>query len=192
MGKVRAVGQNVGYVRVSSLTQNTERQLEGIDLDRVFTDKVSGVNAERPQLADMCDYVRDGDTVYVHSMDRLARRLVLLKQIVDDLTAKGATVKFVKEGLTFTGDDTPMQNLLLSMMGAVAEFERAYILERQREGVALAKRDGKYKGRSPTLSPVQAVELRQRAAAGEKKTLLAKEYGIGKTTLYNYLKKDTK
>ena len=77
-------------------------------------------------------------------------------------------------------------------MGAVAEFERAYILERQREGVALAKRDGKYKGRSPTLNSEQANELRRRAAAGEKKTVLAKEYGIGKTTLYNYLNKDTK
>lgn len=181
-------GQTVGYVRVSTLVQNTARQLEGVNLDRVFEDRASGKDTYRPQLAECLKYLREGDTLHVHSMDRLARNLDDMRRIVKELTGRGVAVTFLKEGLTFTGDDSPMSNLLLSMLGAVAEFERSLILERQREGIAIAKGEGKYKGRKPALSSAQIVDLCQRAASGEKKTALSKAFGISRETVYQHLK----
>lgn len=179
--------QQVGYVRVSSLEQNTDRQLEGQTLDKVFTDKASGKDTKRPQLEAAMDYLREGDTLVVHSMDRLARNLEDLRRIVRELTGKGVRVQFVKESLTFTGEDSPMSTLLLSMLGAVAEFERSMIRERQREGIELAKARGVYKGRKAKLSPEQVKALRARVAAGEIKAQLAREFGISRETLYQYL-----
>jgi DNA invertase Pin-like site-specific DNA recombinase len=135
-------GQRIGYIRVSTLDQQIERQLDGIALDETFTDKASGKDAKRPQLEQLLRFARTGDTVLVHSMDRLARNLDDLRRIVHILTGKGVRIEFVKEQLTFTGEDSPMANLLLSVMGAFAEFERALIHERQREGIALAKQRG--------------------------------------------------
>src|SRR5271154_7035619 len=123
MVAARRGGKRVGYIRVSSIDQNTERQLEGMELDKTFTDKVSGKDVNRPQLKAALDYLRDGDVLVVHSMDRLARNLVDLRTLVDDLTRRGVQVRFIKEALTFTGDDTSTAKLLLSVMGAVAEFE---------------------------------------------------------------------
>lgn len=140
-------GQRIGYVRVSAFDQNPERQLEGIPLDRTFLDKVSGKAVDRKELAALMAYARMGDTVVVHSMDRLARNLDDLRRIVQSLTAKGVRIEFVQENLSFTGEDSPLANLMLSVMGAFAEFERALIRERQREGIALAKRRGAYRGR---------------------------------------------
>ena len=180
-------GQNVGYVRVSTVIQNTARQLDGVALDKVFEDKASGKNTDRPQLAACMSHLREGDALHVHSMDRLCRNLDDLRRIVKELTGRGVVVKFHKEGLTFTGEDSPMSNLLLSMLGAVAEFERSIILERQREGIAIAKVDGKYKGRKPSLTPDRIQELRKRAAGGEKKTALAREFGVSRETVYAYL-----
>ncbi|WDL96927.1 recombinase family protein [Alicyclobacillus sp. ALC3] len=180
-------GKRIGYVRVSTVDQNTERQLDGMVLDKVYTDKVSGKNTERPQLQALLDYVRDGDTVVVHSMDRLARNLDDLRKLVFGLTSKGVVVEFVKEHLTFTGDDSPMANLMLSIMGAVAQFERELIKERQREGIAVAKQKGVYTGRKPALTEQQAAELRRRAEQGEPKAKLAREYQISRATLYSYL-----
>jgi len=177
----------VGYCRVSSLDQNTERQLDGIKLDKVFTDKASGKDTNRPQLQAALEYLRDGDLFMVHSMDRLARSLDDLRRIVRELTEKGVQVQFVKEGLTFTGEDKPMSNLLLSMLGAVAEFERSMIRERQREGIELAKKKGVYKGRKPSLTAAQVAEIRKRVKAGEKKARLAAEYRISRQTLYTAL-----
>jgi DNA invertase Pin-like site-specific DNA recombinase len=181
-------GQRIAYIRVSSLDQNPERQLEGVTTDRVFTDKASGKDTHRPHLEEMLRFVRDGDTVVVHSMDRLARNLDDLRRIVQNLTGRGIRVEFVKEGLHFTGEDSPMANLLLSVMGAFAEFERALIKERQREGIALAKQRGAYRGRKKALSPQQAEEARRRVASGETKTKVAKELGITRETLYQYLR----
>lgn len=181
-------GQRVGYTRVSTIEQNPERQLEGIPLERTFTDKASGKDTQRPALEELLAYVRAGDTVVVHSMDRLARNLDDLRQIVDQLTQKEVSIQFIKEHLTFTGEDSPMAKLMLSVMGAFAEFERALIRERQREGIALAKQRGAYKGRKPSLSTEQIAELRNRAHAGDKKAQLAKEYGISRETLYQYLR----
>src|SRR3712207_4386845 len=158
------LGQRIGYIRVSSLDQNVERQLEGIDVDKTFTDKASGKDTKRPQLDQLLSFVRSGDTVIVHSMDRLARNLDDLRRIVQTLTGKGVRIEFVKEHLVFTGEDSPMANLLLSVMGAFAEFERALIHERQREGIALAKQRGAYKGRKKALSAAAVTELHARIA----------------------------
>jgi len=183
-------GQNVGYVRVSTLIQNTARQLDGIPLHKVFEDKASGKNTDRPQLTACMNHLREGDKLHVHSMDRLCRNLDDLRRIVKDLTSRGVVVKFHKEGLSFTGDDSPMSNLLLSMLGGVAEFERSIILERQREGIAIAKGEGRYKGRKPSLTNDRILELRRRAGAGEKKTALAREFGISRETVYSYIGAD--
>lgn len=179
-------GQQVGYRRVSTVDQNTARQLEGIHLDTVFEDKASGKDIERPQLQACIKHLRNGDTLHVHSMDRLARNLDDMRRIVKELTANGVVVYFHKENLEFTGDDSPMANLLLSMLGAVAEFERALIRERQREGIAVAKAKGVYNGRKPTLTPEKATEMVARASAGEKVAALAREYGISRETFYSY------
>jgi DNA invertase Pin-like site-specific DNA recombinase len=182
-------GQRIGYKRVSTIEQNTARQLDGVAVGKVFEDKASGKDTARPQLQAALEFCRQGDTLVVHSMDRLARNLGDLRLLVDKLTAKGIAVEFIKEHLTFTGEDSPMSNLLLSMLGAVAEFERALLLERQREGIAIAKAEGKYKGRKRTLSAAKTRELINRATAGDvSKTALAKEYGVSRETLYQYIK----
>lgn len=178
----------VGYVRVSTVEQNTVRQLDGVEVERVFEDRASGRDTARPELAEMVRFVRDGDEVLVHSMDRLARNLDDLRALVRQITGKGAAVTFVSERLTFTGDDTPMATLLLSVMGAFAEFERALIRERQAEGIAAARARGMYRGRRPALTPDQAAELVARARAGERKTALAVEFGISRETVYAYLR----
>jgi DNA invertase Pin-like site-specific DNA recombinase len=181
-------GQRIGYKRVSTVDQNNARQLEGIALDRIFADEASGKDAKRPQLEAALAYLRQGDTLVVHSMDRLARNLDDLRGIVLELTKRGVVVEFVKERLSFTGEDSPMANLLLSVMGAFAQFERELIKERQREGIALAKAKGNvYRGRVPSLTREQAAQLRSRAAAGEPKTKLAREFGISRASTYNYL-----
>jgi DNA invertase Pin-like site-specific DNA recombinase len=182
----RRHSKRVGYIRVSSLDQNTERQLDGQDLDKVFTDKASGKDTKRPQLQAALEYLREGDSLVVHSMDRLARNLDDLRRIVLGLTNKGVLVEFVKERLAFTGEDSAMSQLLLSVMGAFAEFERSLIRERQREGIALAKKAGVYKGRKPSLTDEQARQLRARITAGEKKAALAREFGISRETVYQY------
>ena len=180
-------GQQVGYLRVSSLDQNEVRQLEGLALDKTFTDKASGKDVKRPQLEALQSFVREGDTVFCHSMDRLARNLDDLRRIVLSLTERGIPIVFVKENLTFTGEDSPMSNLLLSVMGALAAFERELIRERQREGIAIARREGKYTGRKPSLTPARAAELRRRVALGDSKAGLAREFGISRDTLYRYV-----
>lgn len=183
-----ANGQQVAYIRVSSVGQNTARQLDGLVLDRIFEDTVSGKNTNRPSLQECLSYLREGDTLHVHSMDRLARNLDDLRSMVKELTGRGVVVRFHKEGLTFTGDDSPMATLLLSMLGAVAEFERSLIAERRQEGIAIAKAKGDvYKGRKPSLSDEKAAELRKRANAGENKAALAREFRISRATLYAYL-----
>jgi DNA invertase Pin-like site-specific DNA recombinase len=183
-------GQRIGYIRVSGYDQNPDRQLEQVPVDRAFTDKASGKDALRPELDRLLAFVREGDTVVVHSMDRLARNLDDLRRLVQTLTKRGIRIEFVKEHLTFTGEDSPMANLMLSVMGAFAEFERALLKERQREGIALARRRGAYRGRKDALSPERAAELRRRAQAGEKKQPLAREFGITRPTLYRYLRQE--
>lgn len=182
-------GKRIGYIRVSTTDQNHERQLDGLKLDKYFMDEASGKDTNRPQLTAMLDYVRDGDIIYVHSMDRLARNLDDLRRLVNQLTEQKIRIEFLKEGLCFDGDDTPISKLLLSVMGAFAEFERALIKERQMEGIALAKKKGLYKGRKPSLSSEQVATIKPRLANGDTKTQIAKDLGISRETLYQYLRK---
>ncbi|RQT38653.1 recombinase family protein [Burkholderia contaminans] len=182
-------GKHIGYIRVSTVDQSTERQLEGVDLDKVFTDKASGKDTDRPQLQAALGYLRDGDTLMVHSMDRLARNTEDLLRVVRELTERGVTVQFVKDVMTFTADKrNPQQELMMTMLAAFAQFERSLIRERQREGIAIAKANGVYKGRKPSLSPEQAVMLQQRVASGETKASIARDLGISRETLYQYLR----
>ena len=183
----------VGYVRVSTVEQNTARQdeqLKGLNLDEVFTDHASGKDVDRPQLQAALKHLRKGDTLIIYSMDRLARNLDDLRKIVKELSERGVAVQFVKESLTFTGEDSPMSNLLLSVMGAFAEFERSLIRERIKEGIAIAKLKGKYKGRKPSLDATRVAELVERDKANnhKKRSGLAKEFGISRETLYQYLR----
>jgi len=188
LGKNTMSGKTVGYIRVSSLQQNANRQLEGIKLDKMFIDQASGKDLKRPQLAAMLDFIREGDTVVVHSMDRLARNLVDLKRIVSQCTQSQITIRFLKEGLTFTGEDSPMANLLLSVMGGIAEFERALIHERQAEGIALAQKKGVYIGRKKALNSEQVDYMKESIAKHKKKNEIAKELGVSRETVYRYLK----
>lgn len=182
------VGQRIGYIRVSTTDQNPERQLEGIHLDRKFIDKASAKDVNRPELDSLVSFIREGDTLIVHSMDRLARNLNDLRDLVKKLTDRGIKVEFVNEGLVFSGEDSPMAVLLLSVVGAFAEFERSLLKERQREGIALAKQRGVYRGRKKVLTDEQTYQLKQRVLQGENKTALAKEFAISRETLYQYLK----
>lgn len=184
MTAARRGGKIVGYRRVSSIDQNESRQLEGVQVDKLFTDKVSGKNLNRPQLQAALEYLRDGDVLVVHSLDRLARNLDDLRKIVTTLTDNGVQVQFVKEGLLYTGDDNAMSKLLLSVMGSFAEFERSLIRERQREGIAIAKVEGRYKGRKPSLSAEQVREAKDKAAAGVPMAKLARDLDVSRQTLY--------
>jgi DNA invertase Pin-like site-specific DNA recombinase len=180
-------GKRIGYIRVSSIDQNTARQLDGVSVDKVFTDKASGKDTNRPQLKAALDYLRDGDVLVVHSMDRLARNISDLLHTVELLNGRSIVVEFVKERLTFTGDDSAMSKLMLTIMGGVAEFERAMIRERQLEGIAKAKEAGKYRGRQSTMTTAQLQSIRDRVAVGEKKAALAREFGVTRQTIYNVL-----
>jgi len=174
---------------VSSIGQNTARQLDGLTLDQVFTDKCTGGDTNRPALKAMLAHVRKGDTVVVHEISRLARNTADLLALVEQLTNKGVAIEFKKEGLTFTGDkDNAMNKMLLTMLGAVSAFELAMINERRAEGQAKAREAGKHMGRHAKLTPEQVVKLRQRVEAGESKVEIAKDLGISRATLYATLK----
>lgn len=178
-------GQTVGYIRVSSAGQNDARQLDGLTLDRVFMDKASGKDTDRPQFQAMLQFVRAGDMVCVHSMDRLSRSLSDLEKVVKELTGRGVTVAFTSPALVFEGGSTDaMAMLMLQMMGAVAQFERTLILERQREGIAIAKAAGVYKGRKPSLDAAGLAELQALVKSGMAKAQIAEKLGISRTTLY--------
>ena len=177
-------GQNIAYIRVSTLEQNTARQLDGMTFDKTFTDKASAKNTNRPALRGCLDFLREGDTLHVHSIDRLCRNLRDCQDLLDSLLAKGVSVHFHRENLVFTGQDDSMSKLMLQMMGAFAEFERNLLRERQAEGIAKAKVAGKYKGRKRALSSAQVDEIRTRLGRGESKASLAAEYGVSRQTIY--------
>ena len=183
-------GQVIGYRRVSSTDQNLDRQLDGVTVDRVFEDKCSGGTVKRPGLEECLAYLRAGDRLVCHSIDRLARNLADLERIVDGLNGKGVSVQFVKENLVFQADSSnPMNKLMFQMLGAFSQFERALIRERQAEGIAAAKARGKHLGRKATLSAAQVREIRDRLSAGATKAALAREYGVSLPTLYSALKR---
>lgn len=196
MGKAKrtAKGMDVGYIRVSSTGQNTDRQMDAfngtLDLDKVFTDKVSGATTNRPELKACLEYLRENDTLHIYSMDRLARNLVDLQCIVKELTGLGVSIKFMKEQLTFEENGgSPMNTLLLQVMGAFAEFERSLIKERQMEGIASAQAKGVKFGPKAKLAPEQVAEIKERLHFDPsiKKADLMKEYSISRATLYRVL-----
>ena len=183
------MGPQFGYVRVSTVEQNTDRQLDGLNLDKVFTEKISGKSIKRPVLQECLNHLREGDTLHIHSMDRLARNLKDLQAIVENLTTRGILVKFHKENLEFTGESNAVSKLMLQIMGAVAEFERSLIKERQLEGIQKAKEKGKHLGRKPVLSTDQIEELKAMVDSGMEKKAVAQEFGISRQTLYRVLAK---
>lgn len=188
----------VGYARVSSTDQDNARQIESLTnygVGKFFQEKASGKDTQRPVLMMALEYLREGDTFVIHSLDRLARNLVDLLNLVQDLTNKGITVKFLKENLTFTGNkDDHIATLTLSMLGAFAQFERSLIKERQLEGIAIAKEQGRFKGKPLRLSSAQAAKLiaEDRENHGKGRTALAAKYGMSRETLYRYLKRGAK
>ena len=183
-------GQKIGYARVSSKDQNLDRQTAALKKEkvfRIFTDTVSGSSTQRPGLDGALNYVRAGDQLIVVSMDRLARSLIDLHRLVGELTERGVSVKFLKEGQVYSQDSTPVAKLMLGLLGSVAEFERSIIRERQAEGIAKAKARGVYKGRAKVLNEEQIMQARERVREGIPKAEVARRLGIGRTTLYNYL-----
>ena len=188
-GRLSGKGQRIGYARFSSVDQNADRQLEQFDCDRVFTDYLSGKNVERPALKELLAYAREGDTIVVSSMDRLARNLDDLRKIVQEQTKRGIQIQFLKESLIFTGQDSSMANLKLSVLGAVAQFERDLIRERQVEGIALAKARGAYRGRKRALTDEEAAKAFRRVNSGESKASVARDLHISRETLYQSLRR---
>jgi DNA invertase Pin-like site-specific DNA recombinase len=181
-------GQTVQYVRISSTGQNVARQINDVTIDKTFTDKCSGSTTDRPALTAMLEHVRDGDTVIVHEISRLARNTADLLALVSQLTEKGVTVKFIKESMTFAaGKNNPMNTMLLTIIGAISAFELSMINERRAEGQAKAREAGKHMGRSAKLSAEQIATIKQRAVS-ESKTDLATEFGVSRATLYSVLK----
>jgi DNA invertase Pin-like site-specific DNA recombinase len=180
--------QIVGYVRVSSQGQNTARQLAGLKLDKEFVDMVTGSNRDREGLKECMAYVREGDTLVVDSIDRLARNLQDLQQIVDSLIQKGISVKFIKENLTFTGKEDALANLMLQMMGAFAEFERNMIRARQREGIDVAKKAGKHLGRPVKVNAKFIKTAKEKFDNKQSIRSIAKEMNVSRATIYKALK----
>lgn len=181
-------GHSIGYIRVSSVDQNTERQLVDIKLDKAFTEKATGKNTDRPELTKCIAHLRSGDTLHVHSIDRLARNLKDLQTLVDDLKCKGVSVHFHKENLIFDASiSNPMQDLMFQMLGAFAQFERTLIKERQREGIAAAQARGQKLGAPAKLSLPQVEEIKALLVPGADKSKIAKQFGISRPTLYKII-----
>lgn len=179
-------GQNVGYIRVSSEGQNIARQLEGIELDKQFIDTITGSVKNRPQLDECLNYLRQGDTLHIHSIDRLARNLRDLQEIVDGLIVKGVTVFFHGENLRFSGNDDAMAKLTLQIMGSFAEFERNLAKGRQREGIEAAKKAGKHLGR-PQLNKALSKEAKQLKDEGLNVANIAKQMKLSRPSVYKLL-----
>lgn len=171
----------IGYIRVSTAQQNTSRQLDGIDLDKVFTDKQSGSTKDREQLNALTNYVREGDTVYVHSIDRLGRSLIDLKNIIEQLNDKGVSVVFEKNKLEFSVDKSnSTHELMFNILASFAQFERDMIRERQAEGIAKAKIRGAYKGRPRNVTDKQILDKLNEGISIRK---TAKLLGCGVSTV---------
>jgi len=183
---------NVAYVRVSTVEQNEARQIEALEkhnIDKWFKEKVSGKDTNRPQLQAMIDFVREGDTVYIHDFSRLARSTKDLLHIVETLNKKGVHLVSNKENVDTS---TPTGKLMLTMIGAIAEFERANLLERQKEGIAIAQKNGAYKGRKAKEIDNKFVELYERYNKREiNKSQMAKELEISRPTLDKMIKEYT-
>lgn len=185
--KQKMRGKRIGYVRVSTIDQNPDRQLVNYELDKKFVEYASGKNIKRPQLEAMLDYIREDDELFVHSIDRLARSVKDLHHLIDTLLNKKVTVYFVKQNLTFSGNDSPLSRFQLTLLGAVAELEREIILERQREGIAEAQKKGKYKGGCKKLDADKIEVLKKELEKKTSKSQIAKDLGVCRFTIYKYI-----
>ena len=174
----------VGYRRVSDITQSLERQ-DLVGCERIFEEKLSGASTDRPALQDMIAFVRSGDEVVVHSIDRLARNLMDLQSIIQELNDKGVTIHFISESLSFSDDGgNAFQTLQLQMLGAFAQFERTMIRKRQAEGIAKAKAKGVYAQRKRTVNPDKVKQLFD---DGLSKAAIAKHLNISRMSVYRSL-----
>lgn len=180
-------GKRIGYVRVSTTDQNPDRQLENIRLDKKFIEYASAKSTDRPQLMLMLDFAREDDIILVHSMDRFARNLKDLKNLVESLVARKIEVHFIKENLQFSSEHSAASNLVLHLMGAFSEFEYAFIRERQREGIEIAKKKGKFKGKKKKLNAEKIEILKNELLTRKTKTQIAKELGVSRVALYKYI-----
>lgn len=186
------VGQTLGYIRMSTVDQDSARQIEQLGkCQKIFQDTGSGRSPEaRNGLHNLMKYVRAGDVVVVQSMDRLGQDTLDLYQILDELTRKGATVKLLSEGFTVSRDETrPTQQLLLKFLAVIADFERAKIKERQAEGIAIAKAKGKYK-QHPKLNETDLEQIHALLELGKSKAEIARQFQVSRQTVYNTLKRD--
>jgi len=181
-------GKRIGYIRVSTEDQNPDRQLSDLELDKKFIDYASGTNTKRPQLQSLLEYVREDDIVYVHSLDRLARNLSDLKKLVDHFVENGIQIHFIKENLKFTDKKDPMSNLLFCVFGAVAEFEHSLIKERQAEGIAKAKREGKYLGRRKCMTPSKIEEMKRMLKLEYSISKIARKLEVSRLSIYREIK----
>jgi DNA invertase Pin-like site-specific DNA recombinase len=182
-------GKRIGYIRVSTVDQHPDRQLVDVQLDKKFIEFASASTINRPQLQTMMDFVREDDIVFVHSMDRLSRTVKDLKDVVTFLIEKNVKIKFVKEGLEFGRENSSISMLMLHLLGAFAEFEHAFIRERQLEGVSIAKSKGRYKGGHKKLNESKIEVLRKELLTRKSKTQIAKELGICRQSLYGYIER---
>ena len=184
----------IKYVRCSSIQQNLDRQLEDKDnYHQIYEEKVSAKSTNnRIELKNMLRSLRAGDEVFVHSIDRLARNTLDLLNIIKEIKEKGCSITFIKEGWIFSNNNkNQMQDLMLTIMGAIAQAERETIRERQLEGIAVAKKKGVYNKAHPTkLNKVIIQQIKEDRVAGMTETELKNKYHISKPTLYRYLKKD--
>lgn len=183
--------QIIGYKRVSTVDQHPDNQLADYELDKIFIDHVSGKTIERPALKEMLAYVRDGDHIIVHAMDRLARNTQDLLRLVDHLISRNVSIRFVAENLTFDGSSNPIGKLLLTMMGAVAEFEMSLMDERRREGIKRAQKEGKYRGRPKGCTPIKEDQInyiKRAAAMGVPILRISRELGVTRDTVRKYAK----
>ena len=178
------------YRRVSTTDQKTDRQLPGMKADREYEDKLSGKDLNRPQLQAMLQTLRKGDVVHVHELSRLGRSVKDLLELVQSIVDSGATIQFHKENLRFEPNQSdPFQHLMLTMLSAVAEFERNCILQRQREGIAIAKAAGKYKGKQSRFTDAQVEQIQREFDEERNKTALARKWGISRGYLYKLASK---
>lgn len=177
----------VGYKRVSTVEQKTDRQLDGMKLDKVFEDKVSGKDTNRPALQVMLEYLREGDELYVHSLDRLGRNTADLLELINRFKDMGVTVHFTKQGLDFKPDSNNIADkLMFTMLAAFSEFERELLLERQREGIARAKAEGKYKGR-PMSEAVDRQGIYNARKQGMSFRKIADQFNVALSTVQRVL-----
>jgi len=180
------MSENIGYIRVSSEGQNTDRQLDSIVLDKRFIDKISGASKDRPQLNACLTYIRQGDTLHVHSIDRLSRSIRDMEELVSGLVNRGVTIQFHTERLTFTKEENPIATMMLHLLTTFAQFERSVSKKRQSEGIAIAKSKGKHLGR-PTIDYSRRNEAIALSKAGNNISQIAKAMSLSRASIYKLL-----